>query len=739
MEERRGTGFIRDLIIKIFLILLFVFLITLLFPMPNLTPFYNRIFNDNVQTMKDAAEDYFTKDRMPQNVGDSSKLTLQQMLDKKLVLPFLDKDGKECDTNKSYVKVTKKKTEYELEVHLTCGNESNYIIEPIGCYNFCPDNSCTKEVETKEDGTVVINKEPTTTPTEKKQYTPDGKYKLQYLYTRTLTDTKWVTGDWTTTRQNETSDVKLVDTKVQYTGKKKVSAGTTIYKHERTTYTDNWTYDKDWTDEVKQITDKVKLADTRTLYTGQRKYTVDTIKYKHIKTVYTDNWTEDKNWTDTVKTETANLKKIAERTLYTGQRRYSVDKTMYKHVRTVTKDNWTETGYQENKYKETDKVKLIGKKYKVRKTVKTTTGGWSAWTKDTTWRTSKPANTDTKQWSDAYNKRTTTSTSNKLIYSSYESTTPLKSTGNRIYEFLYYDDVPCKSSCTSATTRIYYYRVYEVVSSTTTEYQYMYRTYSSSSTTNTDEKWVTDPDPYTKDGYTIVGYLYNYKINKPTTTTDEKWTDSITPPAGYTYANEKKITRTYKYENLNKWVTSKAALGEYTYNITTKKQYKYKYNNPTKSTVEKWTDSITPPAGYTYANEKKITRTTKYENLDKWVTTPGGLGEYTYNVVTRKQYKYKYNNPTAKTDYKWTTSINPPAGYKYTGIYHTDSKDTYVDLGRWVDSRSELGEYTHSIQTRTLYKYTYRKTTTTSESKWFDKNPGGDWVYTGQSRKVKVN
>ena len=624
MEERRGTGFIRDLIIKIFLILLFVFLITLLFPMPNLTPFYNRIFNDNVQTMKDAAEDYFTKDRMPQNVGDSSKLTLQQMLDKKLVLPFLDKDGKECDTNKSYVKVTKKKTEYELEVHLTCGNESNYIIEPIGCYNFCPDNSCTKEVETKEDGTVVINKEPTTTPTEKKQYTPDGKYKLQYLYTRTLTDTKWVTGDWTTTRQNETSDVKLVDTKVQYTGKKKISAGTTIYKHERTTYTDNWTYDKDWTDEVKQITDKVKLADTRTLYTGQR--------------------------------------------------RYSVDKTMYKHVRTVTKDNWTETGYQENKYKETDKVKLIGKKYKVRKTVKTTTGGWSAWTKDTTWRTSKQANTDTKQWSDAYNKRTTTSTSNKLIYSSYESTTPLKSTGNRIYEFLYYDDVPCKSSCTSATTRIYYYRVYEVVSSTTTEYQYMYRTYSSSSTTNTDEKWVTDPDPYTKDGYTIVGYLYNYKINKPTTTTDEKWTDSITPPAGYTYANE-----------------------------------------------------------------KKITRTTKYENLDKWVTTPGGLGEYTYNVVTRKQYKYKYNNPTAKTDYKWTTSINPPAGYKYTGIYHTDSKDTYVDLGRWVDSRSELGEYTHSIQTRTLYKYTYRKTTTTSESKWFDKNPGGDWVYTGQSRKVKVN
>ena len=44
---------------------------------------------------------------MPEKVGDSVKLTLQDMLDKKLILPFLDKDGNECDAKKSYVKVTK--------------------------------------------------------------------------------------------------------------------------------------------------------------------------------------------------------------------------------------------------------------------------------------------------------------------------------------------------------------------------------------------------------------------------------------------------------------------------------------------------------------------------------------------------------------------------------------------------------------------------------------------------------
>ena len=726
MEKRSKTGFIRDLVIKIFLILLFIFLLTLIFPTPNLTPLYNRIFNDNIQTMKDAAENYFTKERMPEKEGDSSKLTLQQMMDKKLVLPFLDKNGKECDLEKSYVEVTKKKNEYELKVYLKCGSETNYIIEPIGCYNFCPDNSCVKDVQTSEDGKVTI------TPNKE---VPEGyTYRLQYLYYRTNTSTNWVTGDWTTKWQAETDSLKLVDTKTEYTGKKKVDAGTTTYKHEKYAYRDKWTYDTEWTDEVKQITDKVKLADTRTLYTGQKKYTVDTTKYKHIKYGYKDNWTTG-NWTDEVIKETDKVKLADTRTLYTGQKKYTVDTTQYKHIKYGTKDNWSETGYQATKYNTNENVVLLGTRYTVRKTTTTTTSGWSDWIKDTTWRTSKPANTSTKQWSDAYNKKTTTG--KKLLYNSYESTTPLTSTDTRWYEFLYYDDVPCKTACKSATIRVYYYRVYEITN--TTEYQYMYRTYSSDSKTTTDEKVVTDPTPYTKNGYTIVKYEYNYKVNNPEKyIEDTKWTDSQTSPSGYVYANEKKITRTIKYDNLNKWVTSRDALGEYTENVVTKKQYKYKYNNPEKYIEDtKWTDSQTSPSGYVYANEKVITRTTKYDNLNKWVTSEGALGEYTYNIKTKKQYKYKYNNPEKYLESTiWTTSIIPPTGYIYTGIYKYNERTTYVDLGRWVSSKAELGEYTYDVQTRKLYKYKTKITSTTTESKWFDSNPGGDWIYTGQTRKV---
>ena len=252
-----------------------------------------------------------------------------------------------------------------------------------------------------------------------------------------------------------------------------------------------------------------------------------------------------------------------------------------------------------------------------------------------------------------------------------------------VFRYSHSSTVAC-DYCTETTRTIYWFNKIRISNSSTTEYQYMYRTYSSDATIDVDEKVVTDPKPYTDKGYTIVKYEYNYKINtKEKYIEDTKWTDSQESPSGYIYANEKKIVRTTKYENLNKWVTTQDGLGEYTYNITTKKQYKYKYNNPERYIEDtRWTESKTSPSGYIYANEKTIIRTTKYENLNKWVTTQGGLGEYTYNVTTRKQYKYKYNNPERYLkDTIWTTSIIPPVGYTYTGEYETNAKESYVDLG----------------------------------------------------------
>ena len=139
-----------------------------LLPIPDLTGLNSRIFNANVGEMKDAAISYFTTDRLPQKEGDSVTLTLQQMLDMKLLLPFKDKNGKTCDTQKSYVTLTKKENEYEMKVNLKCSEEEDYIIVHLGCYSYCESAICEKE----EEKTVINNGGSTKKPTSTNEGAP---------------------------------------------------------------------------------------------------------------------------------------------------------------------------------------------------------------------------------------------------------------------------------------------------------------------------------------------------------------------------------------------------------------------------------------------------------------------------------------------------------------------------------------------------------------------------------------
>ena len=91
-EERKSLP-IKSFLIALILIIIFVLLLVWLLPMPNLTGLNNRIFNSNIQEMKNAAIPYFTTDKLPKNEGDKVRLSLQEMIDQKLVLPFTDKNG----------------------------------------------------------------------------------------------------------------------------------------------------------------------------------------------------------------------------------------------------------------------------------------------------------------------------------------------------------------------------------------------------------------------------------------------------------------------------------------------------------------------------------------------------------------------------------------------------------------------------------------------------------------------
>ena len=150
MEEKRGLT-IKDILIRLVLIIVFIVLLILLFPMPDLKPLNNQIFLDNIDRMKDVAKSYYTLERLPENINDSKKMTLREMIDNHYILPLMDSNGNYCDEDDSYVEITKLENEYIIKVNLSCTDKKDYIIEHYGCYDICND-TCKVLETTKTSG-----------------------------------------------------------------------------------------------------------------------------------------------------------------------------------------------------------------------------------------------------------------------------------------------------------------------------------------------------------------------------------------------------------------------------------------------------------------------------------------------------------------------------------------------------------------------------------------------------------
>ena len=195
--ESRNNFSVRSVILQFLFVALFVFILIWLFPTKSdlkkatssdnggktsitestdLSILYDRIFNENLISMKEGAQSYFTTDRLPSKNGESVILTLKEMLEKKIVLPFTDKNGEQCNQTKSYVKVTKKDNEYVMKVNLKCGEEENYLLVYMGCYDYCSKTICEKKGTTTK--VYKATKNPVAVKTTKKYYCTkvNGKY-----------------------------------------------------------------------------------------------------------------------------------------------------------------------------------------------------------------------------------------------------------------------------------------------------------------------------------------------------------------------------------------------------------------------------------------------------------------------------------------------------------------------------------------------------------------------------------
>ena len=179
--ERRGFP-IRNFLLKLLLVIIFVILLAWLLPKfivpainkangknnnaeacksaicdsTGISALTSQIFQDNINKMKDAAITYYTKERLPQEVGSSYTMTLSDMIGKKIILPLVDKNNKPCDVEKSYVKITKQNDEYLLKVNLKDSETEDYILVHLGCYNYCESYICQKQgSEVVKDSKVV--------------------------------------------------------------------------------------------------------------------------------------------------------------------------------------------------------------------------------------------------------------------------------------------------------------------------------------------------------------------------------------------------------------------------------------------------------------------------------------------------------------------------------------------------------------------------------------------------------
>jgi hypothetical protein len=153
MSKREGSGIgitLTGFLLRLILIIIFVLLLIWLFPMPNLQHYYSSAFGENIDKMKDAATSYYTNERLPKTEKETVKMSLKEMIDKKLLLPFVDSKGKKCDEDHSYVEITKSGSEYIMKIYLSCDDESDYIVIPMGCYDKCENGNCKQKVCTTQ-------------------------------------------------------------------------------------------------------------------------------------------------------------------------------------------------------------------------------------------------------------------------------------------------------------------------------------------------------------------------------------------------------------------------------------------------------------------------------------------------------------------------------------------------------------------------------------------------------------
>lgn len=155
--------------------------------------------SNNINLIKEAGEKYFTEERLPELNSSSKKVTLNELYKEKLLDTIKDKKGRTCDSNKSYILLTKYNDSYNMKIYLKCSKSEEKKTIIMKQYSYCKNTICEKD-DNKKDEVIA----PTKT---------DYKYIKPGYFTEWSDFTEW------TTNKVESSDTVKVETKTQSTTK----------------------------------------------------------------------------------------------------------------------------------------------------------------------------------------------------------------------------------------------------------------------------------------------------------------------------------------------------------------------------------------------------------------------------------------------------------------------------------------------------------------------------------------
>lgn len=112
--------------------------------------------------LESATLSYLTKDNLPVEINASKTIRLKILINKDLITEIKDSDNNRCDINESYSEVTRLENSYAVKMSLSCGQNKDYRIIYVGCFEECNGGIC-KGTENSVNGicnVVPTNPEP---------------------------------------------------------------------------------------------------------------------------------------------------------------------------------------------------------------------------------------------------------------------------------------------------------------------------------------------------------------------------------------------------------------------------------------------------------------------------------------------------------------------------------------------------------------------------------------------------